>query len=264
MMRSIFTLVALGLAGACSAQPGGNTGEAPHRDAARSAVPASITLTASDGVKVYGDYYAAAHPKALILLFHQAGSSAAEYATIAPRLVAMGYSALAIDQRSGGNMFGPNRTAASAGTVPEGPAGYRAAEADLQAALDWAESKDLPVIAWGSSYSSALVFLLAAQNPGKIKALLSFSPGEYLGGDHIVRDAAAKIAIPVFVTSASPSDNADAAKAIFDAVPANPANTRYMPKHGVHGSSTLIAARDPQGAADNWAAVSAFLKRVAP
>lgn len=49
----------------------------------------------------------------MILLFHQAGSSKAEYATISPRLVAAGYSALAIDQRSGGELFGSNETAAA-------------------------------------------------------------------------------------------------------------------------------------------------------
>ena len=44
-----------------------------------------VGLTASDGVKVYGDFYPAA-PKsdAYILLFHQAGSNRGEYAPIAP------------------------------------------------------------------------------------------------------------------------------------------------------------------------------------
>lgn len=256
MICKMLAISALCLASACSAQP------TPARNATASSAQA-VTLTAKDGVKVFGDYYPAAKPKALILLFHQAGSSAAEYATIAPKLNDMGYSALAIDQRSGGDMFGPNKTAQAAGSVPAGPRGYLAAQQDLQAALDWGEMKKLPIVVWGSSYSSALVFLLAADNPGKAEALLAFSPGEYLGGDHVVQDAAAKLRIPVFVTSASPSDNADAAKAIFDAVPANPASTRYMPQHGVHGSSTLITAREPAGAAANWAAVSGFLKRVA-
>ncbi|MDB5708266.1 MAG: hypothetical protein JWL96_336, partial [Sphingomonas bacterium] len=39
---------------------------------------------------------------------------------------------------------------------------------------------------------------------------------------------------------------------------------QYVPKAGVHGSSTLIATKDPKGAEDNWAAVMAFLKKVAP
>ena len=71
-----------------------------------------VTLKAADGVTVYGTYYPASEPKALILLFHQAGSSSGEYAAIAPRLARAGYSSLAIDQRVGGNLYGPNRTMA--------------------------------------------------------------------------------------------------------------------------------------------------------
>src|ERR1700719_4925898 len=42
-----------------------------------------IMLSARDGVSVSGLAYTAEHPKAIILLFHQAESSKAEYATIA-------------------------------------------------------------------------------------------------------------------------------------------------------------------------------------
>ncbi|MFX8211177.1 hypothetical protein ABTK89_19200, partial [Acinetobacter baumannii] len=43
-----------------------------------------VTLTAADGTSIFGTYYRAAKPKALILLFHQAGSSRHEYDPIAP------------------------------------------------------------------------------------------------------------------------------------------------------------------------------------
>jgi len=39
-------------------------------------------------------------------LFHQAGSNRGEYAMIGPMLAALGFNALAIDQRSGGNAWG--------------------------------------------------------------------------------------------------------------------------------------------------------------
>lgn len=115
-----------------------------------------MTLTAADGKTVFGRLYRAEHPKATILLFHQAGSGKDEYRTIAPRLVAAGYSALAIDQRAGGALFGPNETSAQ---YPR-PAGYLEAVPDLQAAIDWATQQHVPVILWGSSYSAALVFPL--------------------------------------------------------------------------------------------------------
>lgn len=70
--------------------------------------PASrdVTLRAKDGLTVFARAYAADQPKAVILLFHQAGSSKGEYATIAPKLALAGYDALAVDARAGGGLFG--------------------------------------------------------------------------------------------------------------------------------------------------------------
>jgi dienelactone hydrolase len=226
---------------------------------------APVLLKAADGVTVFGLHYRAEHPRAMILLFHQAGSSKDEYATIAPRLVAAGYSALAIDQRSGGGLYGQNETAANAPHKPgeSEDAGYPAAEADLKAALDWGVHQKLPIVLWGSSYSAALVFDVAAQNPGKVKALLAFSPGEYMPDKHFVGHAASALAIPVFVDSAANPEEIKAAKSIADAVPGGRA-TQYVPVAGVHGSSTLIPAKNPRGADSNWQAALAFLKKVAP
>lgn len=217
-----------------------------------------VDFMADDGLTVSGTFYRATNPKALILLFHQAGSSKAEYATIAPRLVDAGYSALAIDQRSGGAMFGKNETAAR---MPA-PASYGDALHDLDAALSWAATMNLPVIVWGSSYSAALVFELAAKRPKEIAALLAFSPGEYLRPTMTVADAAKRVRIPVFVTSTKDPLEITAAKAIFDAVPAADKVQAIPAVTGVHGSSTLIADRNPKGAEDNWRPVLKFLARV--
>jgi hypothetical protein len=46
------------------------------------------------------------------------------------------------------------------------------------------------------------------------------------------------------------------------ALPKRADNVRFVPSHGVHGSSTLIAARNPEGAEANWRAVLDFLDRV--
>jgi dienelactone hydrolase len=218
-----------------------------------------IQLTAADGVKVYGSLYAAAKPKAVILLFHQAGSSKDEYATIAPRLVEAGYSALAIDQRSGDGLFGTNETAAGLGRKAD----YLDARPDLQAALNWAQTQSLPIVLWGSSYSSSLIFPLAASDPQGIVALLSFSPGEYFDSDkHMIGAAAAKVRVPVFI--ASTKEERGDADPIMAALPKTSGNVRFVPDHGVHGSSTLIAARNPDGAEANWHSVLVFLNRVAP
>jgi dienelactone hydrolase len=176
--------------------------------------PRLITLRASDGASVYAWHYPAAD-KTLpaILLFHQAGSNHAEYATIAPRLAALGHHSIAIDQRSGGRMWGQsNRTAGEFGKDGD----YLAALPDLEAALEWPPLQDFPLrsIVWGSSYSGALVFLLAAKHPSAVAAIMAFSPGEYLGADHSVRYAAAKVQVPVFITCAKDSEEVVAAQAI--------------------------------------------------
>jgi alpha-beta hydrolase superfamily lysophospholipase len=95
-------------------------------------LPRSIYLRAKDGVDISGLVYEAKQPKAVVLLYHQAGSSKAEHATIAPRLANSGFIALAIDKRSGGSLYGPNETAARLTTE----ATYEAAKPDLVAALE--------------------------------------------------------------------------------------------------------------------------------
>jgi predicted alpha/beta hydrolase len=60
-------------------------------NAQASVSPGPVSLHAHDGVSVSGLVYEARQPRGIILLFHQAGSSKAEYATIAPRLAAAGF-----------------------------------------------------------------------------------------------------------------------------------------------------------------------------
>ena len=221
-----------------------------------------VTLTAADGVKVFGVYYAAANASApVILLFHQAGSNHWEYAPIAPRLVSTGFSCLAIDQRVGDGMWGhENETAAHVRPSDD----YLAALPDLESALAWARKQNpsRKIIVWGSSYSASLVFVLAAKHPGEIAGLLSFSPGEYFDKQHMIRAAAAKVNIPFFVDSAKTDEEEEKARAIFDFVPDTKDKVQFLPQiAGVHGSSTLRDDRNPQGAAENWSAVLDFLKQ---
>lgn len=256
-MRTLLALLLTVAAAACNAKPAGDA-SGKKGDEWVVTVGQPVTLTAADGVKVFGAFEQADHPKALILLFHQAGSSKDEYATITPLLAQNGFSSLAIDQRSGGGLFGSNQTVRTLGKSAD----YLDAQKDLKAALDWGQEQKLPIILWGSSYSSSLIFRLAADHPQGIIALLSFSPGEYFDSDkHMISAAAAKIHVPVFI--ASTKDEVGDADPIMAALPKNPADVRFVPDHGVHGSSTLIAKRNPEGTEANWSAVMAFLNRVA-
>lgn len=219
-----------------------------------------VLLKASDDVVVHALDYRSARPRAVILLFHQAGSSKAEYNQIAARLLDQGFNALAIDQRSGGDMFGVNETVAARGKST----GYAEARPDLEAALAWAKGQDLPIILWGSSYSAALVFELAAAHPGEIAGVMAFSPGEYVGEKGSVAAAAAKVDVPIFVTAAQNPDEQKAARAILAASPAKQKTYGIPRKGGVHGSATLIKERNPDGAEENWKSVTGFLDKLAP
>ncbi|GAC1300780.1 MAG: hypothetical protein NVSMB19_07890 [Vulcanimicrobiaceae bacterium] len=223
--------------------------------------PQPATVVASDGVALAADSYRGASPTApVILLFHQAGSGKSEYLPIAPRLVALGYNALAIDQRSGGDLFSPpNATVQRLGRS----APYLDVLRDMEAALAWARRTypSAPVYAWGSSYSASLVFALAARHPHEIAAVLAFSPGEYFRNKRFVRENARSVRVPVFVDSASDAAEERSAREIVDAA-ASPLKERYVPHTGVHGASTLRDDRDAAGATENWDAVTAFLSRV--
>lgn len=216
-----------------------------------------VSFHADDGVEVFADLYHAPAGEAgpLILLFHQAGSNAGEYAPIAPRLVALGYSCLAVDQRSGGRRWQRNnRTVLEMGRSAD----FSAAYADLEAALEWVEAQGWrgPILAWGSSYSAALVFRLAAEHP-QLAILLAFSPAEYLGEGAPVRAWASRLSIPMYVTSASGAE-VMAARRIVDAAPSI-RKSQYVAHVGVHGSSTLREDRNPGGFEENWSALEAFL-----
>jgi dienelactone hydrolase len=223
----------------------------------------SVLLRAADGVQVHGDVWRAAGAKPpIVVAFHQASSSAAEYAPIAPRLVGAGFTVLAIDQRSGDGAFGgSNRTAAALGHE----AGYDEALPDLEAALAWAkgEAHGAPVVVWGSSYSAALVFLLAAAHPGDVAAIVAFSPGEYLARKDAVGEAARKVTVPVYIDQASSAEEVANSAAILKAV-RSADKQQFVRAPSTHGSSTLRTDRNAAGAEAHWQGVLRFLARFTP
>ena len=258
-MRTL-ALLPVVLAVAAAVAPEGWADRASGGEAAAAA--SHVSFRAADGVEVFADLYLSGEAKSgpLILLFHQAGSNAGEYEPIAPRLVDLGFSCLAVDQRSGGRRWDRNnRTVLRLGRSED----FAAAYTDLETALMWARRQGWtgPVLAWGSSYSAALVFRLASEYP-EVSAVLSFSPGEYLGEGTPVRNWASKVSVPVYATSAGGRE-VTATRSIVDAV-ASPHKSQYVARVGVHGSSTLRADRNPGGYEENWRAVTAFLRAPGP
>lgn len=217
----------------------------------------SVMLEANDGLQVSADVYPAiAESAPWIVAAHQAGSSRGEYREIAPRLQKLGFNVLALDQRAGRDFAGISNETAGRAAEASLATTYLDAMPDVLAGLTYARSRtEAPVVLWGSSYSAALALVIAGQQPGALDAVLAFSPGEYLSGQGVA-DAAASIEAPVFITSAA--SEVDQWSAIFDAVGGSE-KTAFRPNQGgVHGSSALIAARNPT-AEDYWLAVETFL-----
>lgn len=225
----------------------------------------SVDYPTEGGIQGRADVYACENDSAtLILLFHQAGWSRGEYREIAPKLVKRGYRVMAVDQRSGGAVNGvQNETHYRAARMGLGR-DYLNAYADMKAALVYAR-KELGaqrVIVWGSSYSAALTFRLAAEHANDVSAVMAFSPGEYYkaeGRDYI-RNFAARVNHPVFVTSSKKERGQ--VKPIADASPAEKKVLFTPASKGQHGSRALW--RKWRDSDVYWAAVNGFLDRYAP
>lgn len=221
-----------------------------------------ITFSAADGARVFATHMRAKKAtKKIILLFHQAGSNRHEYDPIAPELNSAGFDTLAVDQRSGGSKWGhPNKTVDAIGHS----ASYSQAYPDLQGALTWAiDQKYTTIISVGSSYSASLNFVLASENPHRLTAGASFSPGEYFPNKDRIKNAASKVRIPFYVTAGTQANEEGRVDEVLSL--ANSANVkRYRADSGVHGASTLRADANLNGYRKNLEDFKAFLTTVAP
>ena len=219
----------------------------------------TVTFPTTDNLTVTADlYWTGDANAAFILLFHQADYSRGEYLEIAPKLNALGYNCLAIDQRSGGGVNDIINETYKAAKAAGLPTSYTDAYADLQSALNYVESTYAPkkLIIWGSSYSSSLALILASEHPDEIAAVLAFSPGEYFMLDgKKVADYAANITQPAFITSAK--SEGKSWRGIADQIK-SAGSVFFVPEgNGRHGSSALF--EKTANSAEYWTAVEQFL-----
>lgn len=218
-----------------------------------------IKFQAADGVEITADVYKTGNADATwILLFHQAGFSRGSYEPIAPKLNEMGYNCIAIDQRSGNEARGVENETKKAAVKMEKATEYADAYPDLEATLKKVkeEFKAKKTIVWGSSYSAALVFILASKNSGDIDALLSFAPGEYFEFEgKKISEFAADVKCPVFITGAQKEETNW--RPIFNRIP-GASKAGFVPKgKGEHGSRALWNEKTDHK--EYWFAVKAFL-----
>ena len=145
--------------------------------------------------------------------------------------------------------------------VGEREGGYCWAYPDIVATLDWAREQGFegPIIAWGSSYSAALVLRLGVERAGDLAGALSFSPatGGPMGECSALRFIS-EIDLPVFVALPRNEFEMEQKAPFLDAAREAGIEVHVQP-HGVHGSSMLHPARAAVGTDAMWQKVEAFL-----
>mgnify|MGYP001555224478 CR=1 FL=1 len=226
----------------------------------------SIDFPTANGIEAHADLYGSKEGSApLIVVFHQAGWSRGEYREIAPKLAAKGYRVMAVDQRSGRGVNGVPNVTSKRASKKKLPSGYLDAYADLVAAVDYAKKhlNAQQVIVWGSSYSASLVIRLAAERAEHVRAVLSFSPGEYFkkseGPSYVARHAK-QVKQPLFITSSKAER--ERVKPLFDASPASKKILFTPASAGQHGSRALWSKWSDHDV--YWAAVNGFLDTYVP
>ena len=219
----------------------------------------TITFKSSDGISITADLFIAHEASApFIILYHQAGYSRGEYRSIAPKLNAMGFNCLAVDQRSGDQVNGVINETHKVAIAEKLPTEYLDAIPDMEAAYLYVKYSIKPdkIILWGSSYSSSILFYMGSEHHKNLSGILCFAPGNYFKiNNKELKTFAAKITCPVFVTSAK--SEYKNWKGIYEAVKSDKSN--FLPEtEGKHGSKALWNNNPSHQA--YWAAVSKFLK----
>lgn len=219
--------------------------------------PIPVEFSSLDKITISGAIYKIDETSPSILLCHQAGYNRHEYDEIAPKLNDLGFNCITIDQRSGGVLNDFTNQTADRAIEQNLPVEYVDAEQDIIAAIDFTyDYFKQPVILWGSSYSSALALHIGATND-KLKAVVSFSPGDYFGDKKpLLKTTMLDMDLPYFITSSK-----DEATAITDFLKGRrPSENQiqFIPQAaGLHGSKALWENNPSQD--EYWNAIKDFL-----
>ena len=217
----------------------------------------TLEFNSKDGLRITADFYSVEHPKGLILLCHRSHCNRGEYRETAPKLNGYGFSCLAIDQRSGMKVFGVINETSALAKRKGLSTGYLDAKQDIEAAVDYAYAlnRNQPIIIMGSSYSGSLELLVSTATD-KVKAVIAFSPGEFLKGVKLA-EKIRSLTKPIFVTGAK--KEIDEVRAVFRNVKAGNI-TLFNPKvDGFHGTKTLW--RSVKGHETFWRPLERFLSK---
>lgn len=212
-----------------------------------------------DKLTIYADVYIKERNAPTILLCHQAGYSRGEYIETAKKLNLYGYSVVALDQRSGGEVNGIENLSYNNAFENKLPTTYLDAYQDINSAINYVYYyTKQPILLVGSSYSASLILLIAKNNP-KVKAVAAFSPGEYFESVSI-SDSLKGFDKPIFITSSK--QESDDAKLLISMVEPH-LKDQFIPElKGYHGSKALWSKN--KGNEKYWEAFNDFLKNEFP
>ncbi len=217
-----------------------------------------IEFPSRDGVVIAADLYFQNDTLPYMILCHQAGFSRGEYNETAAKFEKFMYNCLAIDLRSGNEVNGVKNETAIHAKEKNKTTAYIDSEQDILAAIDYVCTKSKKkVLLVGSSYSASLVLKIAAKDP-RVKAVMAFSPGEYLGKAYSLKDNLKSIPVPVFVAS-SQEEGPEVTK-LMDGIKADHKQQFIPSSRGDHGSKALW--RSNQNAHEYWLAILMFMRGV--
>lgn len=215
----------------------------------------TITFPSIDGLSITADVYKVNDKPISILLCHQAGFSRGEYKDTALQLNELGYSVIAIDQRSGNVANDVINETAKLAKSKNLPTTFLDARQDIEAAIDYIykNNDSQKIILVGSSYSATLALLIADEND-KVKAVASFSPGEYFKGMNI-QESIKGLSKPTFVTASLLETEA---LSVLVSKMSTDSLIHYKPSEkGIHGSRALW--KTTEGTDGYWSAFKDFL-----
>ena len=223
-------------------------------------IPEKITFPSMDELPITANLYHLNDTAPVMVLCPQAGWNKVEYVESAKTFMEMGYNCLATDQRSGGALLEFRNETKEAAEKDSLPTDYLNAEQDIIAGVDFASKRyDQPVILVGSSYSSTLALWVASENEN-VKAVISFSPGNYFveqKGDLALR--LQNMEKPMLVTSSK--QEALDLSTLISGMELTEMQYQFEPEEeGYHGARALWKTNN--GNEEYWTAVTDFLNKI--
>jgi len=147
--------------------------EEVNSNAIKESIKTTISFPSKDGLEITANIFKVDDKPVTVLLCHQAGFSRGEYKDTALKLNDLGYSVMAIDQRSGNQANGVINETAKRAKSKDLPTNYLDARQDIEASIDYVFKNNAgqKILLVGSSYSASLALLIGKDN-SKVSAVI--------------------------------------------------------------------------------------------